>query len=90
MTLQSHVRNANIALQVGEFVDLDPDNADALIFERRAGGQTCVVAINFSAESAALPQNINGRVLLSTHDRRNQSERQLAGFEILIVKLYEQ
>ncbi|MEO1287680.1 MAG: alpha-glucosidase, partial [Chloroflexota bacterium] len=85
-----HLRNQHIALQVGTFRDIDPDNGSALIFLREADEQTCLVALSFSPESQDLSYDLSGTVLYSTAERVSTfdgTELTLAPFEVLVVEL---
>lgn len=83
------LRNNNIALQVGIFRDLEPENENALIFLREAESQTCLVVINFSAETLQVELEVGGNILYSTETRGNRfdgAQVEIAPFEILIVE----
>jgi len=84
------LRNETIALQVGKFKDLDPDNENALFFLREAESQICMVAINFTEEAVQLNSDKTGTVLFSTDSHSgtiDAGELVLAPFEVLIVEL---
>jgi len=90
------VRRANPALVAGDYTALDTGNADVLAFTRfdTASGQTCLVAMNFSAQpqtSAAGTGARALRVLFSTaHGRADSgaaSNIALAPHEVLIAAL---
>jgi alpha-glucosidase len=57
------LRNDNVALQSGAFVDLDPSNDRLLVFLRETAEQTCLIAINFSPAAATFASEHRGRIL---------------------------
>ena len=65
-------RKASPALQWGSYHSLDPASPEAqencFVFERQAGDQRLLVALNFSGQekNLSLPELRRGRVLLST------------------------
>jgi alpha-glucosidase len=86
-------RRSSPALQRGSYRPLDGVPDDCFVFERQAGGQQIVVALNFggNAHPLALPALGRGRIVLGTHpDRRAGSSAGnlvLRGHEGLIVEL---
>lgn len=84
------LRNDNVALQVGRFRDLDPDNEQALIFLRESDSQTCLVALNFTARQTNFDFLYTGKVLFSTEAQEDEitaGPRQLAPFELFVIEL---
>ena len=65
-------RKASPALQWGSYRSLDPESPKAqencFVFERQAGDQRVLVALNFSAQEQklSLPELGKGRIVLST------------------------
>ncbi len=87
------LRNAHPALQRGSFTDLDPTNEKLLVFLRGTGEQSCLVIINFSAESVAFTLRCRGFLLLS--DPPNDGEltpgpHSLEPFGVLVAAIGEE
>jgi len=86
-------RRANPALVSGDYQLLIEDDPDCLIFLRACASQTCLVALNFSAQpqQVRLDMPQQGWVIFSTHLHPEQIESldrvNLEPFEALIVSV---
>ena len=80
-------RKATPALQWGSYRSLDTRSAETqekcFVFERRAGDQRVLVALNFSGQDQklSLPESGTGRIILSTNSDR-EAEVNLADFNL--------
>ncbi len=82
------LRKTTPALQRGDYRPLDGMPETCYVFERRAGAERILVALNFSGQDQNLPWS-EGRVVLSTHLDRAGEKLQgvlaLRGHEGLII-----
>jgi alpha-glucosidase len=78
---------------VGSQQSIDQPNPTCFVYLRQHAEQRCLVALNFSAQDrvVTLPQQAQGRVLLSTHLDREEliplSELHLRGNEGLLIEV---
>lgn len=80
-------RKSTPALQIGGYRSINPESAEAqencFVFERQAGDQRVIVALNFSnrEQKLSLPNLETGKVVLSTSLDR-EGEVSLSGFSL--------
>src|SRR5206468_5265183 len=86
------VRRSHAALTLGSYQSLTQESATCFVYQRQHADQRCLVALNFSVQEqvVTLPEQGQGRVLLSTHlDREGLiplSEVHLRGNEGLLIE----
>lgn len=88
------MRSQNPALISGDYQALLKDSPDVLAYLRRAADQTCLIAINMTAEpcrvNLALPSR-QGKFIFSTHSRsagfQDLTQLDLAPFEAYIAEV---
>jgi len=63
------VRRSHSALTLGSYQSVTQESDTCFVYQRQYADQRCLVALNFSAQEqvVALPEQGQGRVLLSTH-----------------------
>ncbi|MFL5586720.1 MAG: alpha-amylase family glycosyl hydrolase [Ktedonobacteraceae bacterium] len=87
------LRRALPALTLGSQQSIDQPNAACFVYQRQYADQRCLVILNFSAQEqvVALPEQEQGRLLLSTHlDREGPpplSDVHLRGNEGLLIEM---
>jgi alpha-glucosidase len=89
------VRRASAALICGDYVPLQVDDPDLLLFRRTSDAQICLVALNYSAHHPMIVADPalseTGRVLLGTHQLTGEvlslPGMSLSPFEILICEI---
>lgn len=87
------LRRARPALSVGSQQSIDQPNPTCFVYLRQHADERCLVVLNFSAQNqvVTLPEQVQGRLLLSTHlDREGPlllSEVQLRGNEGLLIEV---
>ncbi len=85
------LRKALPALNRGSYQSVDQGNDTCFVYLRQYENQRCIVVLNFStlAQVVMLPEQVQGRVLLSTHVDREEliplSEVHLRGNEGLLI-----
>src|SRR5256886_2614072 len=84
---------AHSALTLGSYQSVEQENATCFVYLRQYADQRCLVALNFSTHDqvVTLPEQGQGRVLLSTHGDREErlpfSEVHLRGNEGLLIEV---
>jgi len=87
------VRRSHGALTLGSYQSVEQENATCFVYLRQYADQRCLVALNFSTRDqvVTLPEQGQGRVLLSTHGDREGlipfSEVHLRGNEGLLIEV---
>jgi len=87
------LRRALPALNLGSYQSIEQENDTCFVYLRRHANQCCLVALNFSTQDQVLtlPEQGQGRVLLSTHVYRDGlislSEVHLRGNEGLLIEV---
>jgi alpha-glucosidase len=66
------IRRSHDALTLGSYQSVEQGNAACFVYLRQYANQHCLVALNFSTQDqvVTLPEQGQGRVLLSTHENR--------------------
>ena len=87
------LRRSHAALTLGSYQSVEQENATCFVYLRQYANQCCLVALNFSAQEqvVTLPEQGQGRVLLSTHVNREGliplAEIHLRGNEGLLIEV---
>src|SRR5213076_953501 len=87
------LRRAIPALTLGSYQSVEQENVNCFVYLRQYANQRCLVALNFSVHDqvVTLPEQAQGRVLLSTHGNREVliplSEVHLRGNEGLLIEV---
>src|SRR2546423_7173773 len=87
------VRRSHSALTLGSYQSVKQESATCFVYLRQYSDQRCLVALNFSAHAhvVTLPDQGQGRILLSTHlDREGPlplPEVPLRGNERLLIEV---
>src|SRR5947208_4474801 len=87
------LRRAFPALTPGSYQSVEQENITCFVYLRQYANQRCLVALNFSTQDQVvmLPEQTQGRVLLSTHGDREElislSEVHLRGNEGLLIEV---
>ena len=77
----------------GSYQSVEQENATCFVYLRQNADQRCLVALNFSTQEqvVTLPEQGQGRVLLSTHENREGliplAELHLRGNEGLLIEV---
>ena len=88
-----NARRSHLALTLGSYQTVEQEITTCFVYLRQHEGQRCLVALNFSPHNQVitLPQQGQGRILLSTHVDREElisvSELHLRGNEGLLIEL---
>ncbi len=87
------LRRALPALTPGSYQSVEQENITCFVYLRQYANQRCLVALNFSMQDQVvmLPEQVQGRVLLSTHGDRKEliplSDVHLRGNEGLLIEV---
>ena len=87
------LRRALAALTLGSYQSVEHENVTCFVYLRQYANQRCLVALNFSTQDQVvmLPEQVQGRVLLSTHVDLEEliplSEVHLRGNEGLLIEV---
>lgn len=87
------IRRSHAALTLGSYQSVEQENATCFVYLRQYANQCCLVALNFSTQDqvVTLPEQGQGRVLLSTHEKRAEliplAEVHLRGNEGLLIEV---
>jgi len=83
------LRKANPVMVYGDFEDLLPDDEHLYVYTRSLGGEVWLVALNFSANQAALPVNAEGEIILSNYGgagAKYTADAGLRPYEAVIIR----
>jgi alpha-glucosidase len=87
------LRRALTALTLGSYQSVEQENVTCFVYLRQYANQRCLVALNFSTQDQVvmLTEQVQGRVLLSTHGDREElillSDVHLRGNEGLLIEM---
>jgi alpha-glucosidase len=87
------LRRALTALTLGSYQSVEQENVTCFVYLRQYANQRCLVALNFSTQDQVvmLTEQVQGRVLLSTHGDREElillSEIHIRGNEGLLIEM---
>lgn len=90
-----HLRRETPALVAGDYLPLQKDDAELLVFLRRRAVQSCLVVLNFGAEASTLESDPalspGARILFGTHHAAGEKlplpGLRIAPFGILVAQV---
>ena len=82
-----HLRTAEEALTVGEFVPVAAEDASYCAFRRVAGDSTILVVCNFEKEQTLSVEGAEGEVLLSNYGLTEKHDGHYLPYEVAVFRV---